>query len=97
MMSDLLERLQSWYGCHCDGKWEHFYGVRIDTLDNPGWKVVIDLPLPAYKEKSFSEVKVDRSETDWYFCEVKENAFCGAGGSMNLIDILKTFLDFVEE
>jgi hypothetical protein len=38
-----LERLQRWYLGECNGDWEHSYGVRIDTLDNPGWIVTIDL------------------------------------------------------
>jgi hypothetical protein len=33
---DLLEWLMRWYAAHCDGEWEHTYGVVIDTLDNPG-------------------------------------------------------------
>ncbi|WP_425518070.1 Imm53 family immunity protein [Polymorphospora rubra] len=35
--------LQSWYREQCDEEWEHEYGVRITTLDNPGWLVEIDL------------------------------------------------------
>ena len=38
----ILLRLQRWYVSRCDGEWEHGMGVRIETLDNPGWQVVID-------------------------------------------------------
>ena len=31
---DLLIWLQNWNQNHCDGDWEHLYGVKIDTLDN---------------------------------------------------------------
>ncbi len=34
-----LSRLQRWYSAQCDGDWEHGLGVRIETLDNPGWMV----------------------------------------------------------
>ena len=27
--------LQSWYQSQCDGDWEHEFGIRIETLDNP--------------------------------------------------------------
>ena len=43
----MLEWLQDWYLKQCDGGWEHEYGIKIETLDNPGWKVIIDL---AYTE-----------------------------------------------
>jgi hypothetical protein len=42
-MPDELARLRAWYSARCDGNWEHEHGVKIDTLDNPGWSVVIDL------------------------------------------------------
>lgn len=33
----------NWYVRECDDDWEHSYGVKIDTLDNPGWTIAIDL------------------------------------------------------
>src|SRR3954469_18783567 len=42
-MSDVLDQLQRWYAQHCNGEWEHSYGISIQTLDNPGWRVKIDL------------------------------------------------------
>ena len=38
-----LSALEKWYSGQCKGEWEHGYGVRIDTLDNPGWRVHIAL------------------------------------------------------
>src|ERR1700682_6352449 len=38
-----LSELQDWYTAHRDGDWEHQYGVTIESLDNPGWWVRIDL------------------------------------------------------
>ena len=29
--------LLSWYHSQCDGDWEHGNGVKIGTIDNPGW------------------------------------------------------------
>lgn len=42
MLND-LEWLCDWYRQQCDGDWEHEFGVAIDTLDNPGWSLRIDL------------------------------------------------------
>ncbi|MEM9781709.1 MAG: Imm53 family immunity protein [Pseudomonadota bacterium] len=40
---DVLCRLQAWYLTQSDGGWQHQCGVTIETLDNPGWHVEIDL------------------------------------------------------
>ncbi|MEW1657997.1 Imm53 family immunity protein [Streptomyces sp. NPDC093707] len=39
---DPLSSLTAWYTSQCDGDREHEYGIRIETLDNPGWSVEID-------------------------------------------------------
>ncbi len=39
----ILRKLQNWYAAECDGDWEHQYGIKIDTIDNPGWRVEIEL------------------------------------------------------
>jgi hypothetical protein len=38
-----LEWLQEWYSRQCNGEWEHSGGVRIETIDNPGWWVRVSL------------------------------------------------------
>jgi Immunity protein 53 len=52
-----LQRLQDWYSAQCDGDWEHQQGVRIESLDNPGWALDIDLADTALADKPFTEVK----------------------------------------
>jgi hypothetical protein len=36
-VEQLLEQIQNWYAGQCDGRWEHSFGIKIETLDNPGW------------------------------------------------------------
>jgi len=36
-MTNELKWLQQWYSEHCDGAWEHGFGITIETIDNPGW------------------------------------------------------------
>lgn len=43
MSESALGFLQRWYESQCDTEWEHEFGVKIDTLDNPGWLVTVDL------------------------------------------------------
>jgi hypothetical protein len=38
-----LARRRSWIGAQNDGDREHAYGFRIETLDYPGWLVMVDL------------------------------------------------------
>lgn len=40
---ELINRLADWYADQCDGDWEHEFGVTIETLDNPGWLIKVDL------------------------------------------------------
>jgi len=37
MTTDSLHPLTQWFMNHCDGDWEHDLGIRVQTLDNPGW------------------------------------------------------------
>ncbi|SET06073.1 Immunity protein 53 [Myxococcus fulvus] len=89
---DVLAELQAWMASHCDGEWEHQYGVTIDTLDNPGWSVKIDLKDTKLLGVAFEEKTVDRSEKDWLACRVREATFEGYGGVFNLREILEVFL-----
>ena len=95
-MSELLAALEEWYAGSCDGDWEHQFGVRIDTLDNPGWSVEINLEETALQAKAFDRVQEDRKEDDWVRCWVEANVFKGRGGPKNLRDILRIFVSWSE-
>lgn len=36
-------RLNRWFATQCNGDWEHMNGVKIETTDNPGWWVRIEI------------------------------------------------------
>lgn len=93
-MSDVLQWLQQYYQSNCDGDWEHTWGIKIDTLDNPGWTVKINLQDTLLENQPFTCFEEERSEHDWVHCWVKENVFLGAGGPLNLITILTVFHDW---
>jgi len=40
---DNMSWLTRWYATECNGDWEHQSGIRITTIDNPGWNVNINL------------------------------------------------------
>ena len=33
--------LEDWYADLCNGDWEHTGGIKIETLDNPGWCITV--------------------------------------------------------
>lgn len=91
-----LEWLQDWYRSNCDEEWEHSYGISIETLDNPGWSVSIDLVGTPLADKTFSTVRWERSTNDWGFCDVKDSTFLAHGGPQNLTEILEMFKHWSE-
>lgn len=91
-----IERIQNWYIGNCDGAWEHSFGVRIDTLDNPGWIVRIDLEGTELEGKCFQSISSDVSDDNWISCKVVEKRFEGAGDTLKLGSILNLFLDWAE-
>jgi len=93
---DQLSRLSDWYGAQCDGDWEHTYGIKLETLDNPGWLLYIDLVGTELQDKPFTRVHRGDSEedADWLDCKVASGKFEAAGGVQNLPDMLDAFLSW---
>lgn len=83
--------LQAWYAQHCDGDWEHGFGISIGTLDNPGWSIRVSLEDTELEDAVFQPLTIDRSETDWLHCRVQDHRFEGFGGVANLEEILDVF------
>jgi Immunity protein 53 len=89
-----LNDLQQWYLAQCNGDWEHQFGIVIETLDNPGWSLKIDLTDTSIEQKSFTEIATERDEHDWIFCKVESKQFKGSCGPKNFIEMLTLFLDW---
>ncbi len=96
MENDSFKWLQKWYCSQCNGEWEHSYGIEIRTLDNPGWLIFIDLLETELEDYKFQSISLKRSNDDWIDCLIKNGKFQGAGGSLNLLEILNIFKDWVE-
>ena len=54
---DSLPRLIKWFTQHCDGEWENDHGISIESCDNPGWWVKIDLKGTDLESRVFEPVK----------------------------------------
>ncbi|MDY6833477.1 MAG: immunity 53 family protein [Chloroflexota bacterium] len=94
---DALKSIESWYLSQCDGDWEHQFGIKIETLDNPGWHIEISLAKTALESRILTKLDIERSEQDWICCKVKDNMFIGHGGPENLKGILEVFLAWASD
>jgi hypothetical protein len=83
--------LQAWYAVHCDGEWEHGYGVHIDTLDNPGWVLRVHLRGTELQGRPYAGSQVERSEHDWVHARVVDDVFEAFGGPLNLDEAITYF------
>lgn len=91
---DHLHELQEWFEAVCNGDWEHTFGITIQTLDNPGWAIDIDLKDTALEKIDFMPIQVERTERDWFRCVIENGKFIGRGGVANLYEILGIFSDW---
>jgi hypothetical protein len=93
--NDILSWIEDWYCSQCDGRWEHDYGLKIDTIDNPGWSLTVDLTRTPKESAAASETKIERSDTDWVHYFVREARFEALGGARNLREMLCLFRNWM--
>ena len=91
-----LSKLEQWYAGQCNGDWEHRYGVRIDTLDNPGWSIEIDLRDTRKQTCVLERQKIDRTEKDWIQYWIEKQQFRIACGPLNLSEAAEIFVRWFE-
>jgi hypothetical protein len=91
---DVLADLQHWYVDQCDDEWEHAYGVAIDTLDNPGWSVRIDVADTPLNDRAYERLELHRTADDWVVSWREEQRWCAACGPLNLGEAVAAFLDW---
>lgn len=100
-----IEWLQQFYFERCNNQWEHRYGVSIETLDNPGWLVTIDLrgtPMQGLALRELGEVgTINHSGAngphDWLNCKFEDQQVVGAGGPLSLFLICDVFRNWVDQ
>ena len=98
---ELLNWLMTWYESQCDGNWEHSWGVRIGTLDNPGWSVRINLAETDWHECPPQSICEDLApDRDWISCRVvlsdEGPVFEGFCGPANLGRVIERFRRLIE-
>ena len=95
---DILQWLQTWFAQNCVDDWQHFYGIKIETLDNPGWHIDIDLSSTQVENKPFQEIYQDfENDMSWLHCKVTNKIFSAACSPNNLVTVLEIFKSWIEE
>ena len=98
-----LQRLQSWYTLQCNEEWEHRYGISIESCDNPGWWVKVELEGTALEGKPFTRIVANVDSQgfqlgeSWLHCHLDGSIWNGAGDESRLEQILELFLRWAEE
>lgn len=93
---DNLAWLSWWFSERCDGEWESDFGVTIESVNNPGWMVRIDLDGTGLDPDSFKPLADQRTDTDWVECKVEDGVWLGGGGIENLDEVLGIFRGWVD-
>ncbi|MGY3202178.1 Imm53 family immunity protein [Streptomyces sp. TE5632] len=92
-MNSTLKILQKWYASVCDGDWEHSYGIRIETADNPGWIFIVDLVRTPLQGRicEREEQSVDGS---WISAKSDGTEFVAACDPGSLERVIDYFIEF---
>ena len=97
--------LMAWYESHCNGEWEHHNGISLESLDNPGWLLAVDLKGTALETTPFQPVAEGNPHQSWWpgeawpcWWDVKrvEDRFMGACGAKDLGRVLAIFRHWAE-
>ena len=70
--------------------------MSIETIDNPGWCVMIDLVGTSLENVLVEPFKKDCGEKNWISCEIHDNQFVGYGDPHKLQSILDYFIRLIE-
>lgn len=105
MSADNLLWLSQWCLSQCNNDWEHSFGVKIDTIDNPGWSLKIDLTDTQMEGRTFERVVHGEPSGDleewrrtgsWWVARVEGDAFHVACGPLDLSAAIGVFRRWVE-
>lgn len=95
-------RMGDWYVRQCNHEWAQTHGMKISTLDYPGWAVEIDLNQTDVEGRPFVPVRkghataTPRTLSTWYECEVHGNKFKAYCDPHSLETVIEVFLSFAE-
>ncbi|MFE3999789.1 Imm53 family immunity protein [Nocardioides sp. YIM B13467] len=84
-----------WYADQCDGEWEHEFGVKIETIDNPGWSVTIDLVDTEAHGSLLEFSTIELPRRGWIGAMSDGERFIASGSPGAASEIDQAFEDFI--
>ncbi|MDJ1482791.1 immunity 53 family protein [Cytophagaceae bacterium YF14B1] len=94
---NVLKWLEDWYANECNGDWEHGFGIKIETLDNPVWNVTIDLEETALEDVVIPYQYFEKQEGDFYGFKIENKQYNAFGDPSKLEFLLLNFQKIVED
>ncbi|MEU1212740.1 Imm53 family immunity protein [Streptomyces sp. NPDC005790] len=79
--------IPSWYASNCDGEWEHEYGIRMATTDNPGWHIEIDVSETDMEGANVERVRRDLPGGGWMIAWNDGTVFHAACDPLSLHEV----------
>ena len=58
---NLIFWIQNWYNQYCDEEWEHNEHFIIRNIDNPGWRVTINLEGTHCEGRIFKNIEIEEN------------------------------------
>ncbi|WP_433366812.1 Imm53 family immunity protein [Actinoplanes sp. CA-142083] len=95
-VDEYFEFLASWYVAHCDGEWEHEFGVRIETVDNPGWNLRVDIIGTEMEGRIATRGRREFEGGGWLIVESDGRSFEASCDAMSLRLAVQEFKKFVD-
>ena len=97
MEANLIKWLSKWFDSQCDGSWEHSNRLIIESIDNPGWNIQIDLQDTELENLEIKWTLVENNENDWYGFKVQNSRFSASGDTSKLELLITKFKELQSE
>lgn len=94
---EILDWIQNWFKNNCDGDWEHGEAIQINTLDNPGWEVEVDISNTSIANIDIKWILNENGPQDWYGVKIENKKFSAAGDAGKLTFLLGLFKEMIEK
>lgn len=99
-VASAMEWITDWYRRQCDGTWEHERGLVIQTLDNPGWLLKVnlvgtDLKRAAGRDSLISSFGTNEQghpiSPNWFHSQIRGSQYVAAGDASQLPYLFTAF------
>jgi Immunity protein 53 len=90
-MNNKLLAIEQWLGRQTEDYLSTEKAIQIETLDNPGWGVRVDLKGTSALSGDIDTAEFEENADYWFHCSIAQKKFIGYGGVHNLSSILTCF------